>query len=149
MKEIIKSKTDNVLVYQALDGTEFKSKEECTKYEESAKCVLFYKYNKLVVKSVCEETIFKTGCCDDIIDIVKINAQSDKAQSDIDLIMQIFFYFNHNPDDTRIKRVENLCKEAIGNFLFIHRGYDNENFWIMDSLHGYKNHLDNICNATN
>ena len=70
MKEVVKSKTVNTVVYQALDGTEFVNKDECRKYEESAKCVLFHKYNKLVVKREHEETIFKTGSYDDIVDIV-------------------------------------------------------------------------------
>lgn len=33
MKEIKKEKIEYVTVYQAIDGTEFSSKEECLKYD--------------------------------------------------------------------------------------------------------------------
>ena len=144
MKEVVKSKTVSTVVYQASDGTEFVDKTECIKYEESAKCVLFGRYNKLVVESKCEETIFKTGSCDDMVDIVKVNSQED-----IDIILQIFYYFNSNPSTSYLERVENSLNSSVGSFLFINRGYDNDGFYIMTSLPEYVKHLENICNEIN
>ena len=43
MKEITKEVKNTYTVYQASDGTEFNSKEECKKYEDTAKCVLLTK----------------------------------------------------------------------------------------------------------
>lgn len=144
MKEVVKSKTVNTVVYQALDGTEFVNKDECRKYEESAKCVLFHKYNKLVVKREHEETIFKTGSYDDIVDIVKVTSQED-----IDIILQVFYYFNSNPSTPYLERIENSLNSSVGSFLFISRGYDNDGFYPLASLPEYVKHLENICNETN
>ena len=51
MKEIIKDKTvvEHYTVYQATDGTEFNSSEECRKYEESALGVIRSKIAKPIV----------------------------------------------------------------------------------------------------
>ena len=144
MKKIVKDRIEKFTVYQAVDGTEFKDKEECRKYEESAKCLLFSKYSKLVVKSEREETLFKVGNYDDTVDIVKI-----KTQSDADIILQIFYYFNNEPSDSYAKRVEESCVSAIGSFLFVSRGYDEDNFYVMTSLPEYIKHLEDICNETN
>ena len=61
MKEIIKEVKNTYTVYQAIDGTEFDSKEECKKYEDTAKCLLLTKYRPLVKKTVTEIDVFNTG----------------------------------------------------------------------------------------
>lgn len=50
MKQISKEITNYKTVYVAIDGTEFDSKEECVKYENSARVILKSKFLKLVVK---------------------------------------------------------------------------------------------------
>ena len=62
--------------YEANDGTFFKSKEECEKYEGTAKAVITAEFNRLVVGNEFSEYLFFEGFgsgCDDfdmaIIDI--------------------------------------------------------------------------------
>ena len=51
MKEIIKDKTivEHYTVYQATDGTEFKTQEECAEYEASARGVLRGRLKEFIV----------------------------------------------------------------------------------------------------
>lgn len=48
MKEISVKQEVFVTKYEAMDGKQFTSKEECQKYEDSAMCVITSKYNELV-----------------------------------------------------------------------------------------------------
>ena len=59
MKQVEIENITKVTKYEAIDGTLFSSKEECVKYEETAKCVLLGKYKRLVVKSIKEDTFYK------------------------------------------------------------------------------------------
>ena len=97
MKEIQKETKQYVTVYEAVDGTEFTSKEECKKYEESAKCVLMTKYNKLVVKTCTEYDLFNCiGSEDETVDIIKITSLSD-----IDTILKLIaLYYPSSAKDT-------------------------------------------------
>lgn len=57
MKEIKVSKTiEEVTGYEAMDGTLFKTEEECKKYEESAEGVITAQFRQLVVGGVFVET---------------------------------------------------------------------------------------------
>lgn len=85
MKEITKENKSTYTVYQATDGTEFNSKEECQKYEDTAKCVLLTKYKPLVKRSDSEYNIFNTGSDEYIIDILRPLS----TESDIDIIIQL------------------------------------------------------------
>ena len=50
MKEIKWTRTiEEVVAYEANDGTRFNSKEECEKYEETAKSVIFNEFKQLMV----------------------------------------------------------------------------------------------------
>lgn len=129
MKEVKIEVKSLEIKYEAIDGTTFDNKEECKKYEDTAKCVLLSRYNKLVVDSTTEYDLMQFGSDEQYIDIVKVNNEKD-----IDTIMQLFHYYN--PSDYEIKYMEAKeasCKQALdtGDFLFINRGYSREdNFWI-------------------
>ncbi len=85
MKEITKEKKSTYTVYQAIDGTEFNSKEECQKYEDTAKCLLLTKYKPLVKRTTSEYDIFNTGSDEYMIDIL----QYLSSESDIDILIQL------------------------------------------------------------
>lgn len=125
-KEIVKKST--VTVYVANDGTEFTSAEECKKYDESAKGVLFAKYAPMVKETFSEESLFNVGCEDDIIEIVFV-----KDQTVVDLLLQIFLlvnpYYMKEEGKKELDKVTARLKNSIGDFLVIGRGYDEDGFW--------------------
>lgn len=122
-------------VYVAYDDTEFVDKEECKKYEESAKCLLLSKYNKLVVKKDFEYNIFGCGSEDGYIDIVKVYCGED-----IDVIMQTLGVINPHMLTEGQKEKYDKCKDILvraldgDDLVFIFRGYDNDSFWVEGTL---------------
>lgn len=85
MKELIRETKSTYIIYQAPDGTEFNSKEECKKYEDTAKCLLLTKYRPLVKKTVTEYDIFNTGSDEYMLDII----QCLRDEADIDVLIQL------------------------------------------------------------
>lgn len=85
MKEITREVKSTYIVYQAPDGTEFNSVEECKKYEDTAKCLLLTKYRPLVKKTVTEYDIFNTGSDEYMLDII----QCLRDEADIDVLIQL------------------------------------------------------------
>lgn len=70
--ETITKTVEQITGYRATDGTEFKEKEECVKYEQTCKCVIMSAYQKLVKGTISEyDLIGFTGCDDFYYDIVK------------------------------------------------------------------------------
>ena len=151
MKEIYKTSTVKELFYEAVDGTTFKDKKECEKYENTAKCALLVKYKPLVVKETTEYTLYKTGNDEDAIDIVKL-----KSKEDIDTLMQLFFYYS-GQGEYQLKRapaIKSSCEKALetNDFLIIYRGYCDEDshFYIRGTVKEiYENMIKCCCNETN
>lgn len=145
MKTVKEEKTYTVEVYEAIDGTRFPDKAECEKYEESAKCLLLSKYNKLVIKREIERDIFGCGSEDDYVDIVKI-----LCKEDIDVIMQTLGVINPHMLKEGYKErydkyqdiLEKACSED--DLVFILRGYNNGCFWIEGTL---SDRISNIVKA--
>ena len=126
MKEIKKERVVFDYEYEAYDGSIFKTKEECIKYEETAQCVIIKKFNDLIEYSSNECSLFNCGSDDYIIDFVK-----PKTQDDADTIMQILELCNANDD-----RARKLIKEAQENndYLLIgHDAYDANNIYIWNT----------------
>lgn len=145
MKSVSKEVTNTIYGWEAIDGTFFDNKEECQKYENSAKTVILAKYNKLVVKSGSEEELFYIGCGDNTIDIVKISKPSD-----IDVILQLYTLINGTPSEDSLNKQVARCEHALNtqDYLFISRGYDDDNFWVMDTLTDRLNYLANKCDSS-
>lgn len=149
MKEVQKEIKQYITVYEAIDGTEFKSKEECKKYEESAKCVLIAKYNKLVVRSCVESDIF--GCIgseEETINIVKINSASD-----IDTILKSIAL--HNPSTAKnpewLQKIENRLVNAYNSnsLVIIGRGYEGDCFYLSTTFNEIEKTITKISNEVN
>lgn len=85
MKELTRETKSTYIIYQASDGTEFNNKEECKKYEDTAKCLLLTKYRPLVKKTVTEYDIFNTGSDEYMLDII----QCLRDEADIDVLIQL------------------------------------------------------------
>lgn len=126
MKEIKKERVVFDYEYEAYDGSIFKTKEECIKYEETAQCVIIKKFNDLIEYSSNECSLFNCGSDDYIIDFVK-----PKTQDDADTIMQMLELYNANDD-----RARKLIKEAQENndYLLIgHDTYDVNNIYVWNT----------------
>lgn len=135
--------------YKAIDGTVFVTKAECEKYEESAKCVLVAKYNKLVVKSCSESGIF--GCIgseEETINIVKINSLSD-----IDIILKLLalHYPNAAKDTEWMQRKEDILTDAYNSnsLVVIGRGYEGDCFYLSTTFNEIIKTLTKISNEIN
>lgn len=138
MKEIKKERTVFDYEYEACDGSIFKTKEECNKYEGTAQCVIKKKFNDLVEYSSNEYSLFGCGSDENIIDFVKPNTQ-DAANT----IMQMLELCNTNGN-----RARRLIKEAQENndyLLIRHNSYDRNYHYVWNTrasiLANIKNNL--------
>lgn len=133
MKEIKKERTVFDCEYEAYDGSIFKTKEECIKYEETAKCVIRKKFNDLVEHSSDECSLFNCGSDDYIIDFIKPNTQDD-----VNAIMQMLELYNANDD-----RARKLIKEAQENsdYLLIGHNYDEDYYYILGTRTSVLNNI--------
>lgn len=130
IEEVVKK---SITKYEANDGTQFDDKQECQIYEKSARGMLFAKYKKLVTKTISEYALFNIGNEDDEYDLASLTKESD-----IDLIMQIYYLHNGNHDYYVSKdgSMRAICNRAIENkeLLVIYRGYDDSCFSISGTI---------------
>lgn len=145
MKEVKKEEISYKYVYVAEDGTEFRDRNECEKYENSAKGVLLAKYKDLVLKTAVEFDIVGAGCEEYDVDVVKVSNEQDA-----DLIMQLALLFNpylrDEGQEEYLNKTKNLIYSAIndGDYLVIGRGYngDNDNFAVEHSKSSLHKEID-------
>ena len=145
MKEISKEiiRKEYKTIYIATDGSEFCDGNECENYEKSTMGVLNSHYMELVTKSMTEEDLNKTGSCENTIEIVKITDTDD-----IDVVAQLYCLIHSYEKSTEyVDRVRELCKTALKtrDFLIVSRGYDYDNFWVIDTLTDYLNYILKQC----
>jgi hypothetical protein len=124
MKEVVKEVIKRETIWEASDGTQFTSKEECQKYENTAKCVIRTRYSSLIVKSLREEDLLINGCYDNIIEVIKLDDSSD-----INTVLAMCKLYGYDEEET-------VCKRALksDSYILINRGYDNDSFWIMGTI---------------
>lgn len=138
MKEIKKERTVFDYEYEACDGSIFKTKEECSKYEETAQCVIKKKFKDLVEYSSNEYSLFGCGSNENIIDFVKPDTQ-DAANT----IMQMLEFC-----DTNGNRARRLIKEAQENndyLLIRHNSYDKDYYYVWNTRTSILNNIkDNL-----
>lgn len=146
MKQIVKEvKTTSIItVYQAIDGSEFNSKEECLKYEDTAKCLLLTKYKPLVKRTASEYDIFNTGSEEYMIDIL----QPLSSEADIDILIQLsrLYHSGRNLDDAFYNSMRNKLEKCLKNrdIVLIGRGTeydDDDSFYITSTLQTIINNI--------
>ena len=138
MKKTIKDKTivEQYTVYEAFDGEEFHTSEECRKYEESALGVVRSKIAKLIVydtrKISGEDAWTIMGGCDDhnIVAIKMSNA------ADLDLVKQWLllecpYYSDEGREEIKAKRFA-IFEDAYnnGDILIFGMNCDNDGYFI-------------------
>ena len=145
MKEVYVEEVKKVFKYEAIDGTLFNSKEECIKYENSAKVAVKALYKKLIIKSIAETELFSVGSDDNTLELVKV-----KTQEDIKILLQMCYIYNITHESS-LDRITKLATKAMetNDILIIGRGYDEDCFWIIDTKQDLINQFNNICNETN
>jgi hypothetical protein len=142
-KEIIN--TTKSYEYVAIDGTIFKDRAECEKYEESAKMMLYSKYQPLVIHRKSEEELYGTGSCEYEIDIVKI-----KEHKDIDTLIQLYCLYNNRKNTEEVTNERSRLGQWWANqdTLFIGRGcaYDNYDcFYFIGTMENTIEHIKEQC----
>lgn len=145
MKEVYIEEVKKVFKYEAIDGTLFSNKEECIKYENSAKVAVKALYKKLIIKSIAETELFSVGSDDNTLELVKV-----KTQEDIKILLQMCYIYNITHESS-LDRITKLATKAMetNDILIIGRGYDDDCFWIIDTKQDLINTFNNICNETN
>lgn len=131
MKEISVEQKTYIRKWEAKDGTQFNSKEDCEKYENSAKCVILAKYKDFVIKESSEYDLFGVGNEDCQVDIVRV--PNEKA---IDTIFQVFCFFRDWVSDENKEEVRKKIVHAYeyNDFLLIQRGYELDDLYIIGTL---------------
>lgn len=152
-KEVVTKRYEDVFI--ANDGTEFSIKEECEKYENSAKCVLLTRFQPMVIKNSDEWSLFGFGSEDHEIDVVRINSQAD-----FDLLLQLIILENSycyeersNDTEEEIKEKESRKAKLIArlqrafdekDLVFISRGYEHDGFYFEGTRNEHISVLMNI-----
>ena len=131
MKEISVEQKTYIKKWEAADGTQFNSREDCEKYENSAKCVVLTKYKDFVIKESDEYHLFGVGSEDCQVDIVRV--PDEKA---IDVIFQAFCFFRDWESDENKEKARKTITRAFeyNDFLLIDRGYELDNLYIIGTL---------------
>jgi hypothetical protein len=98
MKEVTKERKSLYTVFEAVDGTEFYTKEECSIYEASAKGVIHSKIAKMIKgKGDAWETL--GGYEDHLVVAIKMNRPED-----LDTVKQFFLlespYYNRKDNES-------------------------------------------------
>ena len=146
MKEVVIEKIVKETQYEAIDGTIFINREECIQYDNTARAVLFSKYNKLVLKRMSEYALFSCDSDDYEIEIISVNNSED-----IKTVMQLVglespYLLKKEHQDKYIKYMETLEYALKNNdLIFIYRGYQNDNFCIDGTLKSRLEHITNAC----
>lgn len=105
MKEIKVEKTISEVKYQAADGEIFVKEKDCVEYENTLKCIMKAKYNKLVVKHIKEYEIASFGSEDYYVDVVKL-----KSKEDVETIVHLLNAYSQRSSEEIEKLMDNLDK---------------------------------------
>lgn len=128
MKAVTVIKTvEEITGYEAIDGARFRTAEECSKYEESAKLVAYGKIKQYIVGETTAYNFYDgNGCDEDGIDIINIK--------DVDVLNAVNQY--------RVlcdKSVNLIDDSYIGKTIIIGWDYDRIWSWNMGTI-------DDVCN---
>lgn len=146
MRQVVVEETVKAYYWEACDGTRFKDKAECEKYDNSAKALLFSQYNKLIVKEASEYDIFQSGSEDNEVELIKISTEHD-----IDVVMKLLGvispYYTQKEQKDKYNQKKAILEEALNtnDVVFIYRGYEKDCFCIEDTLNNKIHHIREFC----
>ena len=143
MKEVeFKKETiEYIKKYVAYDEEVFDSKEECQKYENSAKCILKHRFKQHVINDTFNEwDLLSTGDSDHLIDIVEI--PDDDAIKDI---VQYYSFCHSYMTEECLEKFTSKVKKAYNEEELLIFGYNYENdLYFIDSRNNIVSRLNNI-----
>lgn len=146
MKEVTKERKVLDTLYEAVDGTRFDSKEECLRYENSAKGVLKAKLMKLVDYSDSEDNILGAGSEENTLYGVKLKEEKDK-----DIVLQLYLldhsHLLKEENNKWVNRAKDLIEFAYKerDILLVGEDYEGD-FFIVDCC---KKIVDRLYNRVN
>ena len=141
MKQVTREKTEKYIAYQAIDGTEFTSEEQCRKYEQTAAGVIRGKLKPFIVKDDMDAWELLGGVDEHTVMAIQI-----PSERDMDTVLQYIFYEEPwllNTDDTsRKERIEKIVHEAYTNedLLLLGKNCDGDVYMLNTRMH-YVNNL--------
>lgn len=144
MKEVIKEKVQKYTMYEAIDGTEFSTKTECEKYEESAKGVVRARISKLIVG---KENAWTLIAGDGVNEVVGIKMQTGRDLEYIKqfLLMECPYYDNGTGLHTKRRdEIFDIMEKAYDSDDIVLFGIniDGDYYWI----NSRQNIIDNLMN---
>ena len=144
MKQIEIERTIKEIWYEAIDGTTFKDKAECEKYDNTAEAILRHRYQPLVLKNISEWDLFKCGSEEFYYDLVMANNVND-VENILKLTLLHHSYLTTESNKDKLAEIEKLCTQAMreGDIILISRGCDNDSFWVSDTWNNRFNHISN------
>ena len=126
MEKVIVARTVNETKYKAIDGKIFNSDDACLNYENTLKCIIRAKYNKLVVKHLKEYEIAPFGNEDYYIDVVKL-----KTKEDVETVIHLLnAYHTHSQEEieTLLNNLKRI-KENKEDYLLMYAGSEYDGSW--------------------
>lgn len=126
MEKVIVEKKVYETKYQAADGKMFNNEDACMGYENTLKCIVRAKYNKLVVKHLKEYEIAPFGNEDYYIDVVKL-----KTKEDVETVIHLLnAYHTHSQEEieTLLNNLKRI-KENKEDYLLLYAGSEYDGYW--------------------
>jgi hypothetical protein len=144
MKQVEVEKIIKEIWYEAIDGTTFRDRVECEKYDNTTEAILRQRYQPLVLKTISEWDLFKCGSEECYYDLIIANNVTDVEN----ILKLAIFYNNYLTNESyknRLTEIEKLCMQAMheGDIILISKGCDNDSFWISDTWNNRLNHINN------
>jgi hypothetical protein len=126
MKKVTVEKTVHETKYQAADGEIFVKEGDCVEYENTLKCIIRAKYNKLVVKHLKEYELAPFGNEDYYIDVVKL-----KTKEDVETIIHLINLYTQRSLEEIEELMNNLnkIKGDKEDYLLMYAGSEYDGSW--------------------
>jgi hypothetical protein len=90
MKQVEVEKIIKEIWYEAIDGTTFRDRVECEKYDNTTQAILRQRYRPLVLKTISEWDLFKCGSEECYYDLVIANNVTD-----VENILKLAILYNN------------------------------------------------------
>lgn len=149
MKEIKKQRVSYDISWEAIDGTSFNNEEECRKYENTARMVLWARLKEFIVAEDNEFSLFRVGNDYDKVFAVKI-----LTPEACDTVTQLWLLdcgvkddISEVSEDSYVGRALATIKAAYTNkdILLVGASYDDGNsIYIIDTRQNILNRLLNL-----
>ena len=144
MKEVTKERTniERYIVYQAIDGTEFTSKEECRKYEDSARGVLLHKLRDCIYTTEIDAWSLMGGMDDNKVVGFKLSKETKDTFTHF-LLLECPWYL-HEGQENRKEVVLKIVEDAVKSKDLILMGTNCDGDYYF--INSRQNIIDNLMN---